>query len=424
MYYAHNFQFYFGTPPQKAEMKPSFFVRPHYRLRDGRSYRPHVQSASYTPQEVSIAYGLPGHLDGEGVTIGIIELGGAFSSVDYAAYMKNIGVTNYFTPVCVGTQQDDPGGANVEVMLDACVIGGIAPRAKQRIYFFPNTGTGIADAINQAVADGCNVISLSWGADEKSWAVADRTATDTALQNAAKKNIPVYVAAGDNGSSDGDTGNNVDYPASSPHAIGCGGTTLVIQNGRIASETVWNDGSQGGATGGGQSDVYPKPPYQVALVSSKTRGVPDVAGVADPATGWKIRAGGQDMVVGGTSAVAPMWAAIHALLIQNNQGKTFDWPNRIFYKNEQCFNDITQGNNGTYQASSGYDCCTGLGSPNGAKLFALNLGGTQPPPPPPAPAPSPPPPPPVCWTRFEKSLDLKPGQLGKVLRKLVELVDV
>ena len=399
-----------------------FYCHPQFRKRDGHSIKPNVQSYSYSPLQIAQAYGLPiGSLNGSGVTIGIIELGGAFSYADYDKFMASLGIKTYKKPVCIGTQSNDPNGANVEVMLDAEIIGALAPQADIRLYFMPNTGTGMADGINKAVADGCDVISISWGAPEKDWAASDRVLTDKALQNAATKGVAVYVAAGDSGSSDGDSGTNVDYPASSPYSIGCGGTYLAIANGQIKSESVWNDGSAGGATGGGYSAVYAMPAFQSSKVTTGKRGVPDVAGVADPNSGWVVVADGQSAVVGGTSAVAPMWAAIHALLVQK-KGVSLSSFVQTLYAHEEVFHDITVGDNGSFKAGVGYDECTGLGTPNGAKLFALNLGTVTPPspPPPPPPPPAPIPQPPVCWSRMERYLELPNGSLKRIIREFMQ----
>ena len=194
--------------------------------------------------------------------------------------------------------------------------------------------------------------------------------------------ISVCVASGDNGSSDGDTdgADHVDFPASSPWVLACGGTTLTLADGKIASETVWNDGSMGGATGGGVSQHFSKPAYQagvnvpVPVASNPTgRGVPDVAGNADPATGYVVVIGGQQGVVGGTSAVAPLWAGLIALL-NERVGKRVGWLNPKLYSKlapAKALRDITVGNNGDYYASTGWDPCTGLGTPNGASILKL-----------------------------------------------------
>jgi kumamolisin len=187
------------------------------------------------------------------------------------------------------------------------------------------------------------------------------------------------VASGDNGSSDGASGDNVDFPASSPHALACGGTSLRTSGAQISSESVWNDGAQGGAGGGGVSTVFALPTFQQGLSATKTgaastplamRGVPDVAGDADPETGYQVRVDGQDTVVGGTSAVAPLWSGLIALINQA-KGSPVGYPHAQLYAAPSVFNDITQGNNGDFQATAGWDACTGLGSPKGAAIAAL-----------------------------------------------------
>ncbi len=153
---------------------------------------------------------------------------------------------------------------------------------------------------------------------------------------------------------------------------------MMLTDGKIAAETVWNDGSTGGATGGGVSPHFSKPAYQAKINvplpvdSNRTgRGVPDVAGNADPATGYVVLVGGQIGVVGGTSAVAPLWAGLIALL-NERLGKRVGWLNAKLYTkltSGSALNDITVGNNGAYTAAKGWDACTGLGTPNGAAIL-------------------------------------------------------
>jgi kumamolisin len=195
--------------------------------------------------------------------------------------------------------------------------------------------------------------------------------------------VTITVAAGDNGSSDGGTGNNVDFPASSPHVLACGGTTLEATGSSITSEVVWNEtASNEGATGGGVSTVFPQPTWQASANAPRPppatpgRGVPDVAGDADPTTGYTIRVDGQTMVIGGTSAVAPLWAGLVAVANQQlglKYGSTIGFINPAIYaaKAASAFRDITQGDNGAYSAGPGWDACTGLGSPVAAKLIPL-----------------------------------------------------
>jgi kumamolisin len=145
--------------------------------------------------------------------------------------------------------------------------------------------------------------------------------------------------------------------------VGCGGTTL-----RTASEVVWNESAAGeGATGGGFSAHFSMPSYQDGVVTGDGRGVPDVAGNADPTTGYLIRFDGSDQVIGGTSAVAPLWAALTALANQRN-GANAGAPHARLYASPAAFRDITSGDNDGFSATKGWDACTGLGSPEGAAI--------------------------------------------------------
>jgi kumamolisin len=261
------------------------------------------------------------------------------------------------------------------------VVGAIAPQAKIAVYFSPNTDAGFLDAITTAIHDTKNkpsVISISWGGSESTWTAQAMTAMDDAFQAAATMGITVCVASGDNGSSDGVSGggDHVDFPASSPFALGCGGTSLKLAGSSIASEVVWNDGSSGGASGGGVSSFFATPSWQAELkaVNSKgqstalsMRGVPDVAGNADPETGYDVRIDGTNTVIGGTSAVAPLWAALVARINQVS-GKPAGYINPQLYRNPSALRDIVSGGNGDFDAAKGWDACTGLGSPNGSVL--------------------------------------------------------
>jgi kumamolisin len=220
---------------------------------------------------------------------------------------------------------------------------------------------------------------------------------DQAFTDAAALGVTVTVASGDNGSSDdpsGQTSVHCDFPASSPHALACGGTKLIgnTSSFAISSEVVWNElASNEGAGGGGVSDVFPEPSWQAnagvpAPASGGSggggRGLPDVAGNADPLTGYLVVVDGQREPIGGTSAVAPLWAGLIARLAQAT-GKTFGLIQPLLYAGvapgtaQPGFNDIVSGSNGAYQAGPGWDACTGLGSPNGAALVKL-LSGTTP----------------------------------------------
>jgi kumamolisin len=367
-------------------------ANPHFRIR-----QPHAVSTSYTPVQVAQAYQFPATASGAGQTIGIIELGGGYRQTDLTAYFKSLGLAApAVTTISVDGGKNSPSnanGADGEVMLDIEVSAAVAPGAKVAVYFAPNTDQGFIDAITTAVHDTTNkpsVISISWGGPEASWTQQSLTALDAACQSAAALGITITVAAGDNGSSDGGTGNNVDFPASSPHVLACGGTTLKVTGANIASETVWNEtASNEGATGGGVSTVFALPTWQAksnvpaSNTSTGGRGVPDVAGDADPTTGYTIRVDGQTVVIGGTSAVAPLWAGLIAVANQE-LGKSVGFINPAIYaaKAASDFNDITQGNNGAFSAGPGWDACTGLGSPIASKLIPLLAPAASSPPPP------------------------------------------
>ncbi len=354
---------------------------------------PHIRrskkapSLSYTPLQVAARYQFPTGLDGTGQTIGIIELGGGYTDDAVAAYFAGEGVnrTGTLTSVSVdGTENapdNDPGGADGEVQLDIEVAGSIAPAANIAVYFGPNQGSGFTDAISAAVTDSTNdpgVLSISWGGPESGYSQQDMDAMEQVLQQAATLGITVCVASGDSGSSDGltDGQNHVDFPASSPYSLGCGGTSLPTSG----PETAWNDGEGGGASGGGYSTVYPLPAWQtgVAGVTGTFRGVPDVSGDADPATGYSISVDGQTAVIGGTSAVAPLWAGLIALVNQSI-GQKAGFINPLLYANPSAFTDITSGDNGAYQAGPGWDPVTGLGSPVGTGILAALKPAAAPP---------------------------------------------
>lgn len=345
---------------------------------------------SYLPTQVAVLYGFPAGTSGAGECVGLIELGGGYRTADVTTYFSGLGVPApdlVAVPVAGGANSptgvlDGPDG---EVMLDIELVGAMAPGVRLAVYFSPNTDQGFLAAINAALHDETNqpsVISISWGGPEANWPAATMTAFDQAFQDAALLGVSVCVAAGDNGSSDGLTDGeaHVDFPASSPHVLACGGTRLSSQAGVIQTEVTWNDGSQGGATGGGVSAVFALPSWQekadVPLSADPGhrpgRGVPDVAGDADPETGYQVLVDGQPVVFGGTSAVAPLWAALLVRCAQS-LGHRPGYLNPLLYQTldgEGVSRDITQGNNGAYQAGPGWDPCTGWGSPHGAKFLA------------------------------------------------------
>jgi kumamolisin len=364
-------------------------AKPHFRRRRERvGVRADATSPSYTPLQVATLYDFP-EGDGSGECIGLIELGGGFKPTDLSNYWSQLNLTETPTveAVSVGKGRNhptgDPNGPDGEVMLDIEVSGSIAPGAKIVAYFAENTDAGFLNAITTAVHDSTNnpsIISISWGGPESSWTDQAMTSMDEAFQSAAAMGVTICVAAGDDGSTDGvsDGLNHVDFPASSPNVLACGGTRLVASGNTITTETVWNElANNEGATGGGISDVFPLPSYQSAAGVPPSanpnhkigRGVPDVAGDADPTTGYDTLVDGQSGVIGGTSAVAPLWAGLIALINQSI-GKPAGFINPLLYQNMGDFHEITSGNNGAYTAGPRWNACTGLGSPIGTDVAA------------------------------------------------------
>ncbi len=342
------------------------------------------------PNTVGAIYGFPqGPTVGAGQTIGIIELGGGFLASDTAAAFAAMGLPTP-TVIAVGVDggTNDPTtqpDANGEVALDIQVAGGVAPGAKIAVYFAPNTSQGFVDAISTAVHDRVNapsVISISWGSAETTWTAQALDAMTSALKDAATLGVTVFAASGDNLATDGvaDGKAHVDFPASSPYVVGCGGTRLTADGTARHAETVWN--SNGGGTGGGVSVKFARPAYQSAAnvppgPKGGGRGVPDVAGDADPASGYLVVVGGQTEQIGGTSAVAPLWAGLVAA-INAAAPKPVGFAHPVLYGNAARFNDIVAGDNKVggvgFAAGPGWDACTGLGTPIGAALLALFTG--------------------------------------------------
>jgi kumamolisin len=358
------------------------------RVQARRHSRPAARAQSgVSPVAVADAYGFPAG-DGTGQTIALVELGGGYRESDLRKFFKTLKIaTPTVTSVSVDSAKNAPTGSangpDAEVMLDIEVAGAVAPAATIVAYFAPNTDQGFLDAVTTAIHDTKNapsIVSISWGGPESTWTAQATQNFDDAFAAAAMLGITVTVAAGDNGSTDGLTDGlqHVDFPASSPHVLACGGTTLAFAKTAIVSEVVWNDGSSGGATGGGVSDVFALPTWQSsAKVPASAnpgarvgRGVPDVAANADPETGYDVVVDGSATVIGGTSAVAPLWAGLVAR-INANGGKNVGFINPQLYASPSALRDITSGDNGAYAAGPGWDACTGLGSPDGPLLESL-----------------------------------------------------
>jgi kumamolisin len=358
----------------------------------------------YAPPQVGKFYNFPPG-DGTGQTIGIIELGGGYRRSDLTAYCKQINVTApALSTVVVDHAKNSPttaDSADGEVMLDIEVAGTIAPKAKIVVYFAAGaTDKDFLDVMTAAVHDTANnpsVISISWGGPEEAATDSFQTQFDQVLQSAAALGITVTVAAGDSGAADEgpnewDGQAHVDFPGSSPHVLCCGGTYVAVSDGKITAESCWNQNEADtqqdsfGSGGGGVSTVFPLPSWQENAKVPKNvstggtgRGTPDVCGDGDPNSGYLVRVDGQEFPIGGTSAVAPLWAGLIAVCNQS-LGHRAGFINALLYANPTVCKDVTDGSNKVgpnkvgYSAGPGWDACTGLGSPDGVKLLALLKG--------------------------------------------------
>ncbi len=376
------------TIEQKSIVQKSF-AQPHAIME--RAVTPNT---GFYPTDLAKLYNFPTDADGTGQCIGIIELGGGHTQTDLDSYFTKLNLTspNIVTVGVDGVTNTPVGNANSadgEVMLDIEVAGGIAPNATIAMYYAPNTDIGFLDAITTAINDTTNnpsVISISWGNPEQFWTVQSLNAFNDAFKSAAAIGVTITVAAGDAGSSDGvnDGSVNVDFPASSPYVLACGGTKIILSadGNSIDSEIVWNEGTTS-AGGGGVSDFFALPDYQAQSNVPTSfnnnfagRGLPDVSADADPATGYKITVDGGNYVFGGTSAVAPLMAGLIAL---TNQilGKNIGFIHPIIYADPLAFRDIVSGNNTTtstnqgFTATKGWDAASGLGVADGNAFVSL-----------------------------------------------------
>lgn len=366
-------------------------ARPMFKVakKNGKIVSHAASPQSFYPNQLAKIYGFPTQVTGKGECIGIIELGGGFRKKDITNYFKSLKIAApTVKAISVDGGKNSPttaDSADGEVMLDIEVAGAIANQAVLVVYFAPNTDKGFLDAITTAVHDTNNspsVISISWGAAEINWTTQALDNFNEAFKTAAALGVTICVAAGDSGSSDGETDGkvHVDFPSSSPYALACGGTSLKVSNNKVSSETVWNDAADS-ASGGGVSTYFPLADYQAKAkvpleidTKFKGRGLPDVAADADPNTGYNVLVDGQQLVIGGTSAVAPLMAGL-VVLFNEKYKKPVGFIHPQIYANPALCRDITSGNNKTtktktgYVAGPGWDACTGWGV-----LFNLAAG--------------------------------------------------
>jgi kumamolisin len=341
------------------------------------------------PTEMAALYGIPLDRDVSSICVGIVALGGGYLESDLAAALAGMNRPLPVVTTVPETGDDNSFGNNAaadqEIALDLQVLGGLLPKARIVIYFAGNTADGLIGAIHKAVFDEVHrpeVISISWGSAEKFWTETGRDAMQAVLADAMRLRVSILFAAGDELATSGlmDGKVHVWFPASSPYAIGCGGTlpTLAADKASIASEAVWKAGFIG--TGGGISDIFPIPAYQSGLALPRSqndgavrRGVPDVACAAAAPPGYRIVVNGHDTVKDGTSAATPLWAALIAIA-NAVRGAPIGFLNSLLYSNPGAFRTVKLGDNRVggkgYDAGPGWNACTGLGVPQGAEIIA------------------------------------------------------
>ncbi|KEZ77315.1 S53 family peptidase [Salinisphaera hydrothermalis] len=354
----------------------------------------------YYPSDIRQAYGIPEHLDGSGQSIGILEFSNGFSLPDAQSFwqMHNITPPDVEFISVDGTRNDHgQSRADQEASLDLQWAGALAPGAKLLVYEAAGGRDyqSFSDAMSKTLRYVLNdsehapsVLSISYGDAEASFGDAAIKEWSDLIDQLDAAGVTVCVASGDQGAYGRHTqpgpgesaGRNADAPASIPSCVAVGGTSLAADG----SESAWTykDRRNGGATGGGFSNVFPRPDFQSALDGPSGRGLPDVAFNADPATGYQIVFQQKNTVVGGTSVACPVFAAIVALANQaraNEGGKPLTGLTQYLYQHASSlpFNDITAGNNSFagvegFQAVPGWDACTGWGSLN-AQAFIDQL---------------------------------------------------
>ena len=365
-----------------------------------RSAAPAIGTTVMTPTQLAALYNFP-VTGGAGQCVGVVEFGGGYTTQNITGTFQQAGITptpNVIGVSAGGQNNSDFSAASQEVMLDIYVAGGLIPQGTTAVYFAANAYiSSWWNAISTAINDTANkpsVISISWGADEQLWG-GYVNALDLLFLSAIAKGITIVVATGDYGSRAGPTSADytVQYPAASPYVLACGGT--VVTNSNLNTEVVWNQGSAGSA--GGVSKRYPVPTWQAGLAAKRYpggtvsgitgRAIPDVSGHA---VGYQFYYGprgasqyGVWQSYGvGTSAVAPLYAGLIARINAVINGRC-GFVNRFFYTNPSAFNDITSGNNADpatvgYSATTGWDACSGLGSPNGVNILKATVSQPAP----------------------------------------------
>ncbi len=348
------------------------------------------------PQNFAKYYDFPAHLDGSGQCIAILAFRGGFEEKHLDSYFKKIGLPKpeISTVELDGAKNQPTGGDDdFESHMDLEIAGSLAPGAKIVVYFGQKSPMGVIRTLKAAIHDkkfNPGIISMSWGRLEKKvqqdfFSKDEINTMNRVLHEAAALNITVITSSGDLGSSGGDSGLNIELPASNPFVLAVGGSQLHLKNKVIDHEDVWSEkinfkGKEYSlSSGGGFSELFETPDYQKDLVSESLnpngkRGIPDVAANASTSPGILLQVGDTEQISLGTSAAAPLWAALIARINQHLELKGLPragFINPALYHKElsKSFNQVLSGSNGEYKASSGWNPCTGLGTPNGNEVL-------------------------------------------------------
>ncbi len=367
--------------------------------------------APLSPEDLEQRYNFPSGT-AAGQSIVIAEFGGGYFSEDTAAYcnkfqraVPNVVAVSVDAPAFTmqqalalpATQRRQVLGDAVEVMMDVQIIAGLCSKANISVYFSTFDQRGWVDLLNKVIAARPVALSCSWGLaeDDPSWSTNAIDAIDDRLNAARLLGITTCISSGDDGSGDqiDDGKAHIDFPSSSPNALCVGGTMLTKSGTNVREVTWWQSPGQraggGGATGGGVSDVFPRPSWQNVRVKSLNSGsidgrvAPDIAALSGPPF-FDLIFLGKDAPNGGTSASAPLWAALIARVAANlPAAKQQRYLTPLLYQNgsggqpvgKVSMRDITSGNNTSnpdpgkgYKAGPGFDAVTGWGVPDGVKL--------------------------------------------------------
>ena len=364
-----------------------------------------LEATSYyaiAPGAIAATYHFPTNVNGTGETIAIV--GASFpTATDITTFWSQCGVSQSWSNISFINVDGGPGSNTndqFELSMDSEWTSGEAPGAQVRIYGAPWPLTNVTEeeAYAQILGDLASFPSIhqvteSYGGSEFN---GDQ---DSSLILLIAQGVTCFASSGDGGTNPDDTGVyestspvSINYPGSDPSMTGVGGTILnfpVADVGvYVPPEITWSVSGNGtNGTGGGISTLFTRPSWQVGtgLPGGTMRCEPDVSAMAFySAMGALVIQGGDAYYGGGTSLASPIWAGFLALV---NQGRASGGLAPVGFLNPKIypqlgtssFTDILTGNNGLYSAGTGYDLCTGIGSPVGTNMVTyLNTVATAP----------------------------------------------